>query len=1025
MSAGLHKTLVPVLVDGSLDTKTNPKLVPLGSLLELENLYQLRTGEMRLRNGFSRISLGGVIVTGFTSILSCWKGPNGTLCALVDARDNGGFEKTYIMSTTVPVGPGATGGASNVSLARAPDIIPVISNVSYYPPRTEAAPDHVDPDSATNGSFTMTCWTDAGGAGQTQFSIADAAGNPGSTIQIDTPAGWTVPAGSRGKCAAGGSTYLVFFAIDDAVTPSLKAFTYNATGGGSVVSSNVTVALNAVAAAAPWFDVKPIPGSNNIAVAYRASAGGVTCLIFNPATGAVTSVVNTAGADSSMCLGWLDDPTSSGSMLLATAGSVAGVVVRTMSATTMVVSATLTIDATSTASVNNVTGSVVSSTADYLVLWDVYNATTYNTRLLSARVTAGVPLVATPARSIGLYSRTFRSQGKYYVLAAYESPAQSTFFLCQIRSVDGLVTAVSETLYSSAGKRRVRAATLSTTSSAGSGFVMAASRQTQITSAAGGVFTAARVISFITIPVSGGPVRPVEINRSLFVPGGMPVQIDGAMQNYASHPLYPEAVSIFTLAGGSLTPNATYSWVVVYAITTSDGRVIRSAPSVPVSATLGPADTRAQLTIPCNRVGDLIYRLGARNYYAEIYRAGPAASGDTTYQLVGRQILTPSTDTIAFLDAVSDAVSETGEFLYTTGRVLENLPPPPGRLSTACGNRWWVVNSETPTELWFSKEIKAGVGVGFHGTLKIRVDGDGSGEITALESMDGRVIAFKASAIYVISGDGPDDTGSGQFNKPQAITQSVGTTLPDSVVVTPDGIMFQSAKGIYLLDRGLALTYIGEKVEQYTMAGNVVGASLVNNTTQVRFVFADGRCLVWDYHHRRWYVWQLRADTDGFASTIVGCADLSSGWCYVLADGTLMQETPGVFSDVSGALTTAIVPRVSFPHLALAGINGFQRLYAVYVLIDVIGNHTLSVDCEFDYSGAVTGSPRTKALTTATPTYQAEYNPPNGKGKNGSVRPVITTSVQAAGSGAFRLTGLTLKVGIKKGSSVPFTNRLT
>ena len=81
--------------------------------------------------------------------------------------------------------------------------------------------------------------------------------------------------------------------------------------------------------------------------------------------------------------------------------------------------------------------------------------------------------------------------------------------------------------------------------------------------------------------------------------------------------------------------------------------------------------------------------------------------------------------------------------------------------------------------------------------------------------MDGRLVVFKRAVIQAITGAGPNDLGQGAFNPPQAASTAIGTSIPGSVVAMPDGIMFQSSKGIWLLDRGLGLTYVGAPVEQY------------------------------------------------------------------------------------------------------------------------------------------------------------------------------------------------------------------
>ena len=74
--------------------------------------------------------------------------------------------------------------------------------------------------------------------------------------------------------------------------------------------------------------------------------------------------------------------------------------------------------------------------------------------------------------------------------------------------------------------------------------------------------------------------------------------------------------------------------------------------------------------------------------------------------------------------------------------------------------------------------------------------------------MDDKLIIFKKDAIYYITGTGPDNTGAnGTFSDATFITSTVGCANPSSIVLMPNGIMFQSDKGIWLLDRQLGTTY--------------------------------------------------------------------------------------------------------------------------------------------------------------------------------------------------------------------------
>ena len=398
-----------------------------------------------------------------------------------------------------------------------------------------------------------------------------------------------------------------------------------------------------------------------------------------------------------------------------------------------------------------------------------------------------------------------------------------------------------------AGGRRTFQCSISTPTVVGGKIYVPLARKQNIVTASGTI-TSVRSASKAVITLSSAQLcRPRELGNTVFYPGGVLLKDDGKWITWAVCPLYSEPPTLVSSATGSMTAGGSYSYRLILRRIDNSGRYIRSAGSTPMAITLGGGDGRVTLTIPNPRTAaassinsatpaTLAY---TENYTIEVYRAGPAASGATTYNKVNEVSadafgMLGTGDTLTLIDSMSDINAALGEIAYFTGNALENFPPPASRLLEVNGNRVGIVNAEDPTEFWPSKEYKPGTGIGFHPDFRIRVTGDGYGAITALAAMDGRWILFKSQAIYVISGDGPNDLGQGSFSPPQAVSLSIGTVLPGSVVPTPDGIMFQSANGIYLLTRGLAVQYIGAPVEKYTLAENVVDASLVTGVTQVR-----------------------------------------------------------------------------------------------------------------------------------------------------------------------------------------------
>lgn len=1028
MARGLVTRRIPLLVGGGIDTKSNPKLVQPPALLELENMYQLHTGEFTPRNGYSLQSAQNI--NGTSNLFVTQNGGLGSIAA-------GWNSIAYVQALRYGLASGGflAGWTTNASAAMPPHPMITARVTGVQAPVTPAGVatvNAIDPDLTLAAGIRHVMWTD----GSTTNSYADlrdlTTGRTGNGI-VSVPLSPATAAGRPGRVASTGGSYAAAFWAAGANTLTVQA--YNPTIIFNPAPFNIAVDLDAL----PWFDVKAIPGTNNFAVAYKTTVAGVIkCGIYDPAASTFTSVVATGGADATFCLGWLDDPFSTGSMYLATAGSTLGVVVRVMSATTMVISSTRTIDATATANVRNITGHLLAATPTYVVLWDQSGASTVfdainrgywnGAAVALLTVAGGSPLI--PNHS--LYSRTVRfPDGSYYVLACFGSTVQPTFGLFCPDNVSASFSTVAApqcyVLSGEAGGRRLQNSLASGITS-GSTVIIPASRARGITTPSGTTSPQRKTVALLSFTTMSKVTHARELGSTVFLPGGLIYRDDGATFETPTFPIYPETPTGTSAAAGAMTASGAYSYRVVFRAGDAAGRVYRSAGSVPFAITLGAGDGTVNLAVFNLRVrrGDAnINRTdGYGQVTAEIYRRGPAASGATLYNKVGEVLMDTLTDTVAFADTMSDANAALGEAAYFNGQVLENFHPPATRLLEVNGNRVGLVNAEEPTEFWFSKEYKAGTGLAFNPLNKVTITGDGFGEMTALAAMDGNWILFKSGAIYALSGDGPNDLGQGSFNAPRAVSRTVGTMNPSSLLETPDGIMFQATTGgMWLLDRGLNVTYVGAPVERYALAESVVGAAQAASLPMARFVCASGVMLEWDYFHKRWSVHRLRITRGAAASAIADCANSPLfGWCYVLANGDLMKEIAGQANDVNST-TVGIAPLVSFPQLQVAGLAGYQRFLTLDLTLDVLGSFTLLCDAEYNFAGAVTGSPKSFALTPATPTAQIEYNPPEGRAKSTSVRPVLTVSPTT--NATFRLTGATMTVGVKRGSNVPPASRMT
>lgn len=387
-----------------------------------------------------------------------------------------------------------------------------------------------------------------------------------------------------------------------------------------------------------------------------------------------------------------------------------------------------------------------------------------------------------------------------------------------------------------------------------------------------------------------------------------------------------------------------YFYQVIYQWTDNQGNLYQSAPSIPVTATTTSGHTSVVLDIPKLRLSMkflssikiVIYRWSvAQPIYYQVT--------SITSPLMNTSGSDP--DYVTYTDILSDAEILGNSIIYTNGGVLENVNAPAHRICTLFDNRYWAVSAENPNLLLFSKQVIEAVPVEMCSQLTLFVapttGAEGStGDMTAIAPMDDKLIIFKPNAIYYINGSGPDNTGANnQYSQPIFVNSTVGCDNPDSIVFQPNGLMFQSGKGMWLLGRDLSTTYIGAAVEQFN-SSIVQSAVSVPETNQVRFTLNTGEMLMYDYFYGQW-------------STFKGAPAISS--CifeglhtFLNSYSQVFQEAPGSYVDGS----TPVLLGLTTSWFNLAGLQGYQRAYFFYLLGQYITAHKLFVTVAYDYNSA-------------------------------------------------------------------------
>lgn len=506
-----------------------------------------------------------------------------------------------------------------------------------------------------------------------------------------------------------------------------------------------------------------------------------------------------------------------------------------------------------------------------------------------------------------------------------------------------------------------------------------------------------------------------------------------------------------TDSGAGAGPGAgTYNYLAVYVAADAAGRTHFSrvsgvssivmaganAPTVQVSAPL--ITYRNINTIPLGGV--------AR---CDVYRT---TSGGTQFFY----LTTISTYTGVFgtyTDVISDATLATRPLLYrqpgTPGTALDRYPALASSALCQHKDRLFTCRRNT---VYYSSFFLDGEAIWFNPAFSFPVQG-GSGDITALASLDDLLVVFKEDGIWVVDGDGPPENGGTgtEFGVPRRINSEYGCVDQRTVVSVPDGIMFRSQRGLELLTKGLKVIWVGELVQDTVFARPFSGGACYDREN-ARVLFpmatsvssfqgwlgfqASGAVLCYDVTMNAWSVLKS-TNTDVtvqdavFVPNLYFPAELKSRASVVLCVSDESSPSPilhtdgETYTDFTDAYTNKgfVSYRADTGWVKLGSLQDRYRFSDFLVLAKKITNHNLSVSVAYDYSDTYAYT-KTWAPAQINPLSLEQLELQVPKQAVMSVRFKVTDAIPAdtttypvtTGKGA-ELLALTVKGGIRGGGA--------
>lgn len=570
----------------------------------------------------------------------------------------------------------------------------------------------------------------------------------------------------------------------------------------------------------------------------------------------------------------------------------------------------------------------------------------------TADILGVVGALGTVALSVGLGSKAFIYNGDSYLTAIYQSDFQSTYFLLNVDAHTNTYTVVSKFAYTNSGGYATALPSVSISGTIASvSYILKDSIQAVNKSNSGvnieaGIY-AQTGVNLINFNFTSNNITS-EIGNNLNLSGGFLWSYDGFQATENNFFLYPDLDlnadgtyhGLTTSTSGGFITAQQYFYVALYEWSDNQGNLFRSAPSIPVTITTTGTTSTNTIKVPTLR---LTYKTDVK---ITLYRWSTAQQTYYEVTSISNPILNNKlVDFVTIVDTLADSSILGNAILYTTGSVIENVGPPATLSITLYKSRLFFVDAEDQNLLWFSKQVIESTPVEMSDLFTIYVaptigaQGN-TGTITALSAMDDKLIIFKKDAIYYITGNGPDNTGANNdFSDPVFITSTVGCSNQNSIVFMPQGLMFQSDKGIWLLGRDLSTQYIGAPVENFNST-TVLSALTIPGTNQVRFTLNNNVILMYDYYFGVWGSFQ---GNFAISSTLY-----QSLHTFIDSFGRAFQESEGIYLDG----TNPVLMNFTTGWINVAGLQGYERLYDVYILGTYFSPHKLIVSVAYDYASA-------------------------------------------------------------------------
>jgi hypothetical protein len=569
--------------------------------------------------------------------------------------------------------------------------------------------------------------------------------------------------------------------------------------------------------------------------------------------------------------------------------------------------------------------------------------------------------------------------------------------------------------------------------------------------------------------------QSAELGGETCFAAGAPFMSDGSsIQEYA-FPYFPENMLVYTLPLslpnlGDLTSNSQFQFIGTYSgrdMAGNEALSERSVPSTVVTLPIYDPTIAYQWVAVVPTMGFSMRNHGAgaiaTTLFGEtpqtpvtIHLARTTAGGTEFHDVSGTPAGAAQNDLwspyVLFASGnqvpyANDSQLQTQALLYgdgsngvTAGSILDNQTPPSFQGLTTHKNRLYGFDGPN---IYYSKAYTSGEAPAFNDVQAFSVD-DGSFPVTALASMDERLIIFKRDRIFYVTGDGPDDAGNGNdLQPPQRIQSNTGCIDWRSVVTSPMGTFFLGDDDLCLLTRQMTVQplgyFVADIMAQYP---TITSAALDVSQGQVLWTFVNfaagtGVIVAYSYAFDAWTS-MLLPTANANVSAVATSIKTVNQFANIGVD-TQPTVTLGAASQIGATMLVQRNPQPlggananyffnglywggkwASPWIHAAGEVSFMSPTEIVVEWDSLDPHVLNVGVAYDDSTTVTDTWAVSATgqqQISTPTVRWSFMPSRNLVKSMQIQISDTadgTIVPVTGQGP-RIYSVTVKYGTLDG----------